>query len=142
MRPPRPRLAQRLTRALLAALLVVAASSATACRHRTPTPDESLSEPLPEFVFVSIENHNGGDIVVTLVRPDGTLLRMGTVTAGRTVMLRFPGEYIASGASLQLIAKPIGGFSMLRSQRFTVQPGQQVVWTIENSLDRSSLAVY
>ena len=142
MRPPRPRLALRLARALLAALLAVAATAATACRHRAASPEESIEEPVPEFVFVSIENHNWGDVVVSLVRADGTLFRMGTVTAGRSVMLRFPGSYIANSATLQLMAKPVGGFSLLRSQRFSMQPGQQVVWTIENSLDRSSLAIY
>jgi hypothetical protein len=134
-RPPRP------ARALLAALLALAAA-ASGCRHRAQAPGAEEPVPLPEYVFVTVENHNWSDVVISLGHGGAQPYRLGTVTAGQNAMLRFPGQYIAGSTPLQLIAKPVGGFSTLRSQRFVVQPGQAVTWTLENSLERSSLAVY
>lgn len=137
------RVAPRHARVLLAVLLAVATvATTTACRHGAKPPGDEAVAPLPEFVFVSVENHNWSDVVVSLIRGDGQPLRLGTVTAAQSAVLRFPGRYVAGSVQLQLLAKPVGGFSTLRSQRFTVQPGQSVTWTLENSLERSSLAVY
>lgn len=143
MRPSAPHLAPRLARALLLALLAAAAGgTATGCRHGAKSPGEDEAVPLPDSVYVSIENHNWSDIVIMLSRGGGQPFRLGTVTAGHNVVLSFPGEYIAASAPLQLLAKPIGGFSTLRSERFSIQPGQSVTWTLESSLQRSTLAVY
>jgi hypothetical protein len=142
--PPSRRIAPRLTRrALLTALLAVSGTvAATSCRHGARAPAENDAVPIPEFVLVSVDNHNWSDVVVSLVRGGAQPFRLGTVTAGQSTVLRFPGQYIAGSTPLELLAKPIGGFSTLRSPRFVVQPGQSVTWTLENALERSSLAVF
>ena len=105
-------------------------------------PEENDSTvPLPEFVFVSVENHNWNDVVVSLVNSGGQRLRLGTVTAGATTTLRFPGSYIAGAQRLQLSAKAVGGRTTVLSEGFAVGAGQQVTWTLESSLQRSSLSV-
>jgi hypothetical protein len=105
-------------------------------------PEENDSAvPLPEFVFVSVENHNWNDVVVSLVNSGGQRLRLGTVTAGATTTLRFPGSYIAGAQRLQLSAKAVGGRATVLSEGCAVGAGQQVTWTLESSLQRSSLSV-
>ena len=126
--------------------LAVAFLAATACvRHGRAdkgAENDNLPMPVPEFVYVNVENHNTSDVIVALVAPNGQTLRMGTVTGASSGVLRFPGRYIAGSAPLHLTARAIGGRTEVRSERFTVQPGQQVSWTLETSLQRSSLAVY
>ena len=126
--------------AFLAAFLV--ATSACARHGRARSADEDAPEPVPEFVLVSVENHNTSDVIVWLVQPDGLTTRIGSVAGSSNAVLQFRGRYIEGGASLQLIARPIGGVTAVRSERFTVHPGQQVTWTLETSLQRSSLSVY
>ena len=126
--------------ALLAASL---ATAACARRGRVGGgDDDDAPVPLPEFVIVSIENHNWSDVIISIAPGSGQPVRLGIVTGATNAVLRFPGSYIANSQVLQLLARPVGGRSLLRSERFTVQPGQQVTWTLESSLQRSSLAVY
>lgn len=136
-RPPSP-LSRRL--ALLVAFVATAACAHHA-RPKTAADDEDAPMPIPEFVYVTVENHNFNDVIIWLVQPDGMTSRIGTVTGSSNAVLKFRGIYIVGGG-LQLIARPIGGRQAVRSERFSVQPGQQVSWTIETSLQRSSLAVY
>ena len=154
MRPLRPRpsplmpVPRSLRGTLLVFLLALVAGTTSACAHRAKSggegaaADEDAPMPIPEFVFVAVENHNWSDVVISVVSSAGQAVRLGTVTAGSSATLRFPGHYIAGSSPLQLQAKPVGGRSVLRSERFSVQPGQQVAWTIESSLQRSSLAIY
>ena len=126
--------------ALLVALL---ATAACARRGRVGDgDDDEAPEPLPEFVIVSVENHNWSDVIISIVQGSSQPVRLGIVTGATNAVLRFPGTYIANSQVLQLLARPVGGRSLLRSERFTVQPGQQVTWTLESSLERSSLAIY
>lgn len=137
----RRRLPSSLSRlAFLAAFLSVAACAHHRRAKNGAEDDEPL--PVPEFVMVSVENHNWSDVIVWLVQADGMTTRIGTVSGSSNAVLQFRGSYITGGGSLQLLARPVGGRTSLRSERFTVQPGQQVMWTIETSLARSSLAVY
>jgi hypothetical protein len=132
----------------LAVLLVIAASPG--CAHRSPVggtaaaPDGGKGTErvvTPRFVLVSVENHNWSDVVVSVVR-DGASNRIGTVTAASNAVLRLPGHFIEGSTPLQLIAHPIGDRASYRSQPFVVQAGQQITWTLENGLARSSLAVF
>lgn len=144
---PTTPLATRLRRAALLCLTALMVGALGACPRRSHAPapdaeDESGTMPIPEFVFVAVDNHNWGDVIVWLVNSGGQRVRLGTVTAGSSATLRFPGSYIAGSQALQLQARAIGGRAGVTSERFTVMPGQQVVWTLESSLGRSSLAVY
>lgn len=96
--------------------------------------------PLPEFVFVTVENRHSSDVVVTLVH-DGQSSRLGLVSGSSQTTLRFPGTYIANSASLRLSARAIGGNSSYQTGHFVVQPGQSVILTLESQLSRSSFSV-
>ena len=141
LRPSRRGPARLLAFALLATVL--AASLGCFHRGRARGGDaEEVAMPVPEFVFVAVENHNWSDIIVSLVTTDGRVTRIGTATGSTNSVLRFPGYMIAGGSTLQLTARAVGGRQEIRSERFVVQPGQQVTWTIETSLARSTLAVF
>lgn len=126
--------------------LVLAVALATivmvGCAHpkKAPADEASTEVVLPEFVFVAVENHNYNDVVVSLVTNDGRVQRIGQVSGSTNLTLRFPGRMLASGPTLQLIAR--AGKSEVRSERFVLHPGQQVTWTLETSLQRSTIAVY
>jgi len=143
--------ATRVVRTLLLPLLLLLVAGATsACLHRAKPGEAGAAEedapiPLPEFVFVNVDNRNFSDVVVSIVPSPGDgaqAFRIGNASGNSKTTLRFPGRYIAASAPLQLQAKAVGGRSVLLSERFTVQPGQQVSWTLETSFARSSLAVY
>ena len=129
LRPSRRGPARLLAFALLATVL----AASLGCFHRGRARGGDAEEgamPVPEFVFVAVENH------------DGRVTRIGTATGSTNSVLRFPGYMIAGGSTLQLTARAVGGRQEIRSERFVVQPGQQVTWTIETSLARSTLAVF
>jgi hypothetical protein len=133
-----------LHRALLLVLALVAAGT-LACTHRAHRGADEAGDTgpvLPEFVFVAVENHNWSDIIVSVISNDGRVTRIGTVNGSSNAVLRFPGYLMVSGPSLQLVARAVGGRTEVRSERVVVQPGQQVTWTIETSLGRSSIAVF
>ena len=140
-------LAPRLRRTALLCCAALTVGALTACPHRSratgpEAEDESAAMPVPEFVYVAVDNHNWGDVIVWLINSAGQGIRLGTVTAASSTTLRFPGRYIAGSQAVRLQARAIGGRTTVYSERFTVIPGQQVTWTLESSLARSSLAVY
>jgi hypothetical protein len=122
-------------------------AAAFGCARRVPvgsTPadaEPAATSPLPEFVYVSVENRHSSDVVVTLVR-NGQSSRLGLVSGSSSATLRFPGTYIASSASLQLAARAIGGSGSYQTGQFNVQPGQSIMLTLESQLPRSSFAVF
>jgi hypothetical protein len=101
----------------------------------------SYREPVPEFVVVSVQNHNWSDVVVELAH-SGQRTRLGQVTAATDAKLKFPSRFVSGAQSVRLIAKPIGSPQAFVSESFVVRPGQNVEWTLEQGLGRSSLAVY
>jgi hypothetical protein len=128
-----------------AALLLVATSGCarhTTVDGATPAPASGGRTPAASAqIVLAVENHSWSDIVVSVLR-NGHAHRLGTVTGASNAVLRFPAYYGEASTPLQLLAHPIGDPTVYRSERFVVLPGQQITWTLENSLVRSSLAVY
>jgi hypothetical protein len=139
--------------AALAVAVALAISTGAACFHRrsgessgasAEEAEEAAQEAvrLPEYVFVDVQNRNSSDVTVHLIQANGQPLRIGNVPGSTNATLRFPGRLIAGGSSLRLTARSLGGSDFVTSDRFVVQPGQQVVWSLESALRRSSVAVY
>jgi hypothetical protein len=139
----------------LAAAFSVAAYALTGCaRFATASAPRTAAEPTtvgdttappdsPQAdAPLAIDNRNWSDVVILVIRNDGQKVRIGMVNAATQAVLRLPANYITGSATIQLVAHPIGGWGDFRSERFTVQRGQQVTWTLESGLARSSLAVY
>jgi hypothetical protein len=64
------------------------------------------------------------------------------VTATRTQSFEMPARLITGGRLIVLEADPIGATRPVRTERLAVQGGQNVEWTLESGLERSSVAVY
>jgi len=110
----------------------------------SPKSDSDQPEPVSHLdgeVSIEVESHNWSDVVIYLVR-GGVAERLGMVTSLSTGTFVFPFRRLGTSGSAQLHAYPIGGPAGFTSETLTVQPGQMIKWTLENDLDRSSLAVY
>lgn len=133
--------------------LLLLALAALACARpvRIPATDDSAAAAeraasrtpvrAPD-VDVVVENHNSSDVTVTLQGAGGRRVRLGNVSGSTTRTLRFAGEMAAASQSLVLLAHPIGARETYTSDRFTVQPGQQVVLTLGSRIGQSSVAVH
>jgi hypothetical protein len=120
-------------------LSVLVALTVLGCRKRDaetrPAPDPNT--PVP----VEIESHFMGDVTIYLVR--GSLRqRLGMVTALSTAEFTFPWRWLSQSGSSRLMAYPVAGARAQLSDPLILQPGQWIKWTLESSLDRSSMAVY
>jgi len=114
-------------------------SAGTACGFfsRDPAPSPA---PLEGEVAVEVENHNWSDITVYLMT-GGLPQRLGMVTALSNGSFAFSSQRLSTGGSVQLRANPVAG-NAFTSEAILVQPGQAIMWTLENDLDISSLSVY
>ena len=120
---------------------LVAALSLTACSRRggngesNPTPDYSSP------VKVVVDNKHWQDVTVYVLH-DGERSRIGTATATTIATFSVPRRQIGQSGLIRLIADPVGALSGISTETIVVQPGQQVQWTLESQLRRSSVAVY
>ncbi|HEU4563738.1 MAG TPA: hypothetical protein VFS05_03775 [Gemmatimonadaceae bacterium] len=134
-----------LLRATLAALCATALPACASSSPRHPEhparPVEAALEAQKDDAPLEIDNRNWSDVIVLLIRNDGQRTRIGTVGAASRTIITLPANAIAGSATIQLVAHPIGGWGEYLSPRFTVLPGQQVYWTLESGLERSSLSV-
>ena len=125
--------------ARIVGLSLLVALTLLGCRKRDaetrPAPDPNT--PVP----VEIESHFMGDVTIYLVR--GSLRqRLGMVTALGTAEFTFPWRWLSQSGSSRLMAYPVAGARAQLSEPLILQPGQWIKWTLEASLDRSSMAVY
>lgn len=125
--------------------LMAATGIAVGCRAtpRQPSPvsraDSTAGDSVPTFVDLRVDNHNWSDVVIYLLH-GGTRTRLGTVSTARSTVFRFPASY-AFANRVSLLVTAIGSPVRFESERFSVHAGQRVVWTIENTLTRSSLLI-
>ena len=91
-------------------------------------------------VSVEVENHNWSDITIYLMT-GGLPQRLGMVTALSNASFAFPSQRLNTAGSVHLRALPVAG-RPYTSEAILVQPGQAIMWTLENDLDISSLWVY
>lgn len=117
---------------LLPALVLVSACG----RHHASGPPAPL---VPAVLHV--ENHHWLDVDLYVLH-DGQRGHLGTVTATSTKVFTIPRSMIGSMGEVRLIADPVGERGTLTTDIIVVKPGTQVYWTLESSLDRSSLSVY
>lgn len=131
-------------------VLVVATLAAlplTSCRSKPDTEPEpeparfSATWPRDARIPVEIENHHTLDLVILVTR-SGKEQRVGMATAARRTFLQLPAHLLGPGNELRLVAHALGAGRRLTSDRMTVMPGQQVVWTIENGFRQASAAVW
>jgi hypothetical protein len=110
------------------------------CGHPSRGNPASTDSLLQTEVSVEIENHNWNDITIYLMTA-GLPQRLGMVTALSYATFAFPSQRLNTSSSVRLRALPVAGRAFT-SEAILVQPGQAIMWTLENDLDISSLSVY
>jgi hypothetical protein len=90
---------------------------------------------------LTIENHHWLDVEVSVLH-GGQSTRVGLVTAASSQTFVLPTYLLGPGGDIQLAATPIGGGRGVATQLITIGGGQSVEWTLERSLNTSSLAVH
>jgi hypothetical protein len=110
-----------------------------ACSH-APQPTAG-PEAEPSAVAVRIENHSWSDVVI-LISVQGVWERVGMAGAVKSTNFFIPWRKLAGGGPIRFQADPSNGTASAFTENLLLQPGKLVVWTLEQQLDRSSVAVY
>ena len=92
-------------------------------------------------VALRVVNHTNLDVVIYLVH-DGVRTRVGSVTAASSTAFFLSVRSLGQGREIRLFGDPIGGRDHAETELIVVQPGQQIEWTLEPELRRSTVAVY
>jgi hypothetical protein len=92
-------------------------------------------------VTIRIVNRNWADMRVYLQR-NGARGLLGVVTSGATADFTAPPDLDTPGATLRLVADPIGSTVAFASEPFQVAPGQTVEWTIRTRPAQSGVTVH
>src|SRR5437660_9079220 len=127
--------------AQVAAPLIVSAlvglATLTACgRHRS----ETNALPRAEWLL-RVENRHWSDVRVSVMH-DGLTTPVGTVTATQTMAFVLAPNLLGQSGEVRLMGDPIGGGTRVTTEPVRVASGQQVLWTLERALSRSSVAVW
>ena len=88
-----------------------------------------------------VENHHWNDVIVYLLH-DGVADRLGLATAVKTSTFVIPSRRLGTAGVIQLRGHAVGAPDSHTTEVFTVQPGQEIQWTLESDLSRSSVAVH
>ena len=115
---------------------------AACAAHHAPTADRHADSTLAaENLVLEIENHNWSDVVVFVLH-DGRSARLAQVTAGRSISVPILARHVSSMGTFQLAVHPIGGSADYTSESLSARTGNTVRLTVENTVGRSSVAVW
>ena len=135
-RPRRQQLAELdCVRRIVVAVGLLAGS---ACAHHPPAAAGASSA---DQVVLIVENHHWNDVVISVLH-DGIVDRIGMVQAVKTSRLAIPSRRLGTTGLIQLRAHAVGAPDDHTSDTFPIKPGQEIQWTLESDLSRSSVAVH
>ena len=89
---------------------------------------------------VEVVNHNFSDMDIFATRPGANRIRLGMVTGESAATFKLPPGYAAWG-TVNIIGVPIGGFGVARSGNLSINPGETIVFTVEQHLAASMATV-
>ena len=122
---------------LLAAALVAVASAGACAPAAQARGSEGIGQDQTALI---VENNNWQDMALYLLR-SGTKVRIGSVPSFSKARIPLSGALIGAG-EIQLLADPIGSSRRFVTELIHVQPGQQVLFRLENNLAVSSYSVW
>jgi hypothetical protein len=93
-----------------------------------------------EIVLV-IDNHHWNDVTVSVLH-DGVVDRVGLATAVKISTFVLSSRRLGTSGILRLRGHAVGAPDDHTTDAFPVQPGQEIQWTLESDLARSSVAVH
>jgi hypothetical protein len=129
---------RRVERALASLLLGLILCAFGCARHGAES--GAVAESRAEVALV-VENHHWNDVVVSVLH-DGGVERIGLATAVKTTTFIIPSRRLGAAGLIRLRGHSVGAPDDHTTDAFTVQPGQEVQWTLESDLARSSVAVH
>ena len=130
----------KVRRTILASCFI-AAALLTACARRHSIAEEPTPEPEPDHVVLEVENHNWADVVLYVVH-DGVHTRFAQVAAARNMSMKIPPQLQGQMGVIRIAARRIGGTDSFVSQAISLRGNSSVRFTIESSLNRSSVGVW
>jgi len=123
----------------LAWILVALILCPSACaRHGAES--GAVAESRAEIALV-VENHHWNDVVISVLH-DGVVERIGLATAVKTTTFVIPSGRLGAAGLIRLRGHAVGAPDDQTTDAFLVQPGQEIQWTLESDLARSSVAVH
>jgi hypothetical protein len=133
------RTGHRRVRGSLASVLVALFLFASGCaRHGEES--GAVSNSRAEIALV-VENHHWSDVIVSVVH-DGVVERIGLATAVKTSTFIIPIRRLGTSGLIRLRGHAVGAPEDHTTDAFLIQPGQEIDWTLESDLARSSVAVH
>src|SRR3954470_11489857 len=116
--------------------LLLASSACAGRRARSDTAAPSAAE-----IVLVIDNHHWNDVIVSVLH-DGVADRIGMATAVKISTFILSSRRLGTSGILRLRAHAVGAPDDHTTDAFPVQPGQEIEWTLESDLARSSVAVH
>jgi hypothetical protein len=108
------------------------------CAHHR---NAESTTPADDQILLVVENHHWNDVVVSVLH-DGVVDRIGLVQAVKTSTLVIPARRLGPSPLIRLRAHAVGAPDDHTSESFPVRGGQEIEWTLESDLSRSSVAVH
>ena len=96
--------------------------------------------PAGEIMLV-IDNHHWNDVVISVLH-DGVVDRVGLATAVKVSTFTIPSRRLGTSGIIRLRAHAVGAPDDHTTDVIPIQPGQQIDWSLESDLARSSVAVH
>jgi hypothetical protein len=129
-----------LATAVLVCLFSACASSQGGTSGGMTPPPTAVGSPAAEAVFVVASQHPDP---VSLYATNGALrVRLGTLTAWRTLHVQVPPLMVGRGRVVRLVARPIGARRDVATEAFAVERGDQVFWTLTRRLESSPATLH
>jgi hypothetical protein len=128
------------------ALAILFTASLSACArsiHVKDYDDESATAPvaLAGPVKLEVENHNWADVVLYVLH-DGVQTRFTQVAAAHNLSIEIPERLQGQMGIIRIAARRIGGTDSYVSQAISLRGNSAVRFTIESSLNHSSVGVW
>ncbi|MGI8402068.1 MAG: hypothetical protein ACR2NS_10790 [Gemmatimonadaceae bacterium] len=112
-----------------------------ACARQHPVAFADPPAMPPDPVKLQVENHNWADIVLYIVH-DGIQTRLTQIAAAHDVSIDIPPTLQGQMGVIRLAVRRIGGTDSFVSQAISLRGNSEVRFTIESSLNRSSVGVW
>jgi hypothetical protein len=116
-------------------LVLLFLTSLSCARHR------ANAEPQSAEILLVIDNHHWNDVIVSVLH-DGIVDRVGLATAVKTSTFILSSRRLGTSGIVRLRGHAVGAPDEHTTDAFPVQPGQEIEWTLESDLARSSVAVH
>ena len=109
--------------------------------HPSPPSDQVLLDPGSETISISVVNRNRVDVQLYIAH-DSRRDRLGLAVASTTTSFAVPLRVFGAGRDYRLVGEPVGMRIGITTETLHAQPGDEVIWSLEDSFARSTVVVH